>query len=105
MRGEQPFATAIPGIDDEAADEPDDEVIPPPVIEDLVPTPETSRRNMPPPPCAVVSAPASVLPAAPNDAQGGATNAGDAAMAPAPTIEHSSTQFESPGSSHTGNGT
>ena len=87
VRGEQPFATSVPGIDDEAADEPDDEVIPPPVIEDLVPTPETSRRNMPSPPSAVVSAPASVLPAVPMDAQGGVANAGDAAMAPAPTIE------------------
>ena len=87
MRGEQPFATTIPGIDDEAGDEPDGEVIAPPVIEDLVPTTETSRRNMPPPPSAVVSAPASTLPAVPVDAQGGVANAGDAAMAPAPTIE------------------
>ena len=87
VRGEQPFATSVAGIDDEAADESDDMVIPPPVIEDLVPTPETSRRNMPPPPSAVVSAPASVLPAVPMDAQGGVANAGDAAMAPAPNIE------------------
>ena len=87
VRGEQPFATMIPGIDDEAADKPDDEVIPPPVIEELVPIPETIRRNMPPPPSAVVSAPASVLPAVPNVAQGDANNTGDAAMAPVPTIE------------------
>ena len=83
-------------------------VIPPPVIEDLVPTPETSRRDMPPPPSAVVSAPASVLPAVPMDAQGGVANAGDAAMAPAPKYRAggaSSTQSGCPGSSYTRNGT
>jgi hypothetical protein len=88
VRGEQPSAMTIPGIDDEAAgDEPEDKVTPPPVIEDLVPTAETSRRNLPPPPSTVVSAPASVVPTVPVDLQGSSGSAGDASMAPAPAIE------------------
>eukprot|EP00435_Cladocopium_sp_Y103_P014576 s4405_g3.t1 len=60
VRGEQPSALSVPGLDDEAAEDPDDAVMPPPVIEDLIPTVETSRRNTPPPRFAAVSAPASV---------------------------------------------
>ena len=67
MKGEQPGYSSVPGIDDEAAEEPDDEPVPTLSIEDLVPIPatETSRLNIPPPPTAVVSAPASVIPETP----------------------------------------
>ena len=65
VRGEQPLARAVPGLDDEAADDPAEEQLPMPVIEDLVPMTETPRRNMPLPPSAVVSAPATVVPETP----------------------------------------
>ena len=51
-------AFAVPGIDDEAADDPTEDTSVPLMIEDLVPMAGTGRRNTPPPPTAVVSAPA-----------------------------------------------
>ena len=51
-------AFAVPGIDDEAADDPTEDTSVPLMIEDLVPIAGPSRRNTPPPPTAVVSAPA-----------------------------------------------
>ena len=51
-------AFAVPGIDDEAADDPIEDTSTPLMIEDLVPIAGTGRRNTPPPPTAVVSAPA-----------------------------------------------
>ena len=60
VRGELVTASAIPGLDDEAAEDPDDE-LPPCAIEELVPVASTMRR-LPPPPTAVVSAPATVPP-------------------------------------------
>ena len=51
-------AFAVPGIDDEAADDPAEDTTIPLMIEDLVPIAGSSRRNTPPPPTAVVSAPA-----------------------------------------------
>ena len=69
VRGEQAVAMSVPGLDDEAADDPEEETLPMPVIEDLVPTSETRRRSLPPPPTAVVSAPATVVPETPADVQ------------------------------------
>ena len=60
VRGELVTADSVPGLDDEAAEDPEDE-LPPCPIEDLVPV-ATSMRRMPPPPTAVVSAPATVPP-------------------------------------------
>ena len=37
MRGELVSATAVPGLDDEAAEDPEDDELPPGAIEDLVP--------------------------------------------------------------------
>ena len=51
-------AFAVPGIDDEAADDPTEDTSVPLMIEDFVPMAGTGRRNTPPPPTAVVSAPA-----------------------------------------------
>ena len=54
-------ATAVPGLDDEAAEDPEDDKLPPCAIEDLVPV-ATSMRRLLPPPTAVVSAPVTVPP-------------------------------------------
>ena len=61
VRGELVSATAVPGLDDEAAEDPEDDELPPCAIDDLVPV-ATSMRRLPPPPTAVVSAPATVPP-------------------------------------------
>ena len=66
VRGELVTASAIPGLDDEAAEDPEDE-LPPCAIEELVPVASNMRR-LPPPPTAVVSAPAAV-PATPEVSQ------------------------------------
>eukprot|EP00435_Cladocopium_sp_Y103_P033238 s948_g8.t1 len=60
IRGEYGIALSIPGIDDEAAEEPDDEALPPMVIADFVPVTPIARHVTPPPANAVVSAPATV---------------------------------------------
>ena len=59
VRGELVSATAVPGLDDEAAADPEDDELPPCAIDDLVPV-ATSMRRLPPPPTAVVSAPVTV---------------------------------------------